>query len=209
MLARFSLTPTARLDEEEKTRVGRRARPPTLLQLVLLDSDATAGVDPSLRRRATVSAFAEDRLEVERASGAPAAALQNWYQQGTAMWRGSSTPGAAMLAGLPLHAKRGSLAETAAWATKEQRVTANGRRLERAAQVEAIRREVRGLWAKRSEAERYRARVIAWSPMRKRRTAAASHQTGVPPIVPIGLKPSAMLRHHVQARRCRRRDRTC
>jgi hypothetical protein len=32
-------------------------------------------------------------------------------------------------------------------------VTANGRRLERAAQVEAIRREVRGLWAKRSEGE--------------------------------------------------------
>jgi hypothetical protein len=31
-----------------------------------------------------------------------------------------STPKAAMLAGIPLHAKRGSLAETAAWATKGQ-----------------------------------------------------------------------------------------
>jgi hypothetical protein len=39
----------------------------------------------------------------------------------------------------------GSAATGPAAATKEQRVTANGRRLERAAQVEAIRREVRGL----------------------------------------------------------------
>ena len=30
----IELTPTARFDEEEKTRVGRRARPPMLLQLV-------------------------------------------------------------------------------------------------------------------------------------------------------------------------------
>ena len=34
VLARIELTPTAPSDEEEKTRVGRRARPPTLLQLV-------------------------------------------------------------------------------------------------------------------------------------------------------------------------------
>ena len=73
----------------------------------------------------------------------------------------------------------------------------------------AIRREVRGLWAKPSEAERYRARVIGWSPVRKRGRTPADHETGVPPIVPVGLEPSAMLRHRVQARRCRRRDRTC
>jgi hypothetical protein len=34
VLAGLELTPTARFDEEEKTRVGRRARPPMLLQLV-------------------------------------------------------------------------------------------------------------------------------------------------------------------------------
>jgi hypothetical protein len=60
--------------------------------LVLLDSDAAAGVDASICRRATVSSFAEDRLDAGRASGAPAAAPQNWYQRGAAMWRGSSTP---------------------------------------------------------------------------------------------------------------------
>ena len=103
----------------------------------------------------------------------------------------------------------GSPLETAGEATKEQRVAANGRRLERAAQVEAIRREACGLWAKRSEAERYWARVIAWSLRESAVRRRPSHQTGVPPIVPVGLEPSAMLRHHVQARRCRRRDRTC
>ena len=34
MLAGLELTPTAPFAEEEKTRVGRRARPPMLLQLV-------------------------------------------------------------------------------------------------------------------------------------------------------------------------------
>ena len=74
MLAGLELTSTAPFDEEEKTRVGRRARPTMLLQLVLLDSDAAAGVDASTCRRATVSAFAEDRLEAERASGPGVAA---------------------------------------------------------------------------------------------------------------------------------------
>ena len=39
MLAGLELTPTARFDEEEKTRVGRRARPPMLLQLVRRSTD--------------------------------------------------------------------------------------------------------------------------------------------------------------------------
>ena len=42
VLARIELTPTAGLDEKEKTRVGRRARPPTLLQLVQCDSQMPA-----------------------------------------------------------------------------------------------------------------------------------------------------------------------
>jgi hypothetical protein len=56
-----------------------------LLLVVLLHSDA-AGVDASICGRATVSAFADDRLETDRASGASDAARQNWYQRGAAMW---------------------------------------------------------------------------------------------------------------------------
>ena len=42
MLAGLELTPTARFDEEEKTRVGRRARPPMLLQLIQGGTDREA-----------------------------------------------------------------------------------------------------------------------------------------------------------------------
>jgi hypothetical protein len=52
----------------------QRAWIATLLRLILLDSDAAAAVDVSIRRRATVRSFAEDRLGAERASGLGVAA---------------------------------------------------------------------------------------------------------------------------------------
>jgi len=55
-----------------------------LFLVVHFDSDAAAGVDASIRRRATVSAFAENRLEPDRASVAPAGAPQDWFQRGAA-----------------------------------------------------------------------------------------------------------------------------
>jgi hypothetical protein len=42
-----------------------------LVEIVHLDSDAAAGADTSIRRRATVNTFAGDRPEVERASPTP------------------------------------------------------------------------------------------------------------------------------------------
>ena len=50
---------------KQESASGRSAR----LYLVLFDSDAAAGVDASICGRATVSAFADDRLETDRASG--------------------------------------------------------------------------------------------------------------------------------------------
>ena len=47
----------------------RRSSVEALLRFVLLGSHATAGVGASIYRRATVSAFAEDRSQAERASG--------------------------------------------------------------------------------------------------------------------------------------------
>ena len=47
-----------------------------------LDSAATAGVDASIRRRATVSVFAEDRLEAARASATPTAARHHHRHRG-------------------------------------------------------------------------------------------------------------------------------
>jgi hypothetical protein len=45
------------------------------------DSAAADGADALIRSRATVSAFAEDRLDVERTSGPLAAAPQNLCQR--------------------------------------------------------------------------------------------------------------------------------
>jgi hypothetical protein len=56
-----------------------------LLLVVLLHSDA-AGVDASICGREIVSAFADDRLEAERASGASMPHGRNPYQRGAAMW---------------------------------------------------------------------------------------------------------------------------
>jgi hypothetical protein len=61
----------------------QRCRPALLV--VLLHSDV-AGVDASICGREIVTAFADERLEAKRASGASDAARQNWYQRGAAMW---------------------------------------------------------------------------------------------------------------------------
>jgi hypothetical protein len=55
VLAGLELTPTARFDEEEKTRVGRRARPPMLLQLVRTGTDVEAA--PLFRNACASSTF--------------------------------------------------------------------------------------------------------------------------------------------------------
>jgi len=57
----------------------------SLVLVVLLDGDAATSAYCSIRRRATVSAFAEDRLEAERTSGVPAAALASWYERQAAV----------------------------------------------------------------------------------------------------------------------------
>jgi hypothetical protein len=100
-VAGVGLNETLATDELQQRRRPSAATDAGLLLLVLLDSDAAAGVNASICRRATVSAFAEKRLDAERASGAPAASPQSWYERGAVMWRGSSTPNAAALVPIP------------------------------------------------------------------------------------------------------------
>ena len=95
-------------------------------RLVLLDSDAAAGVDASIYRRATVSAFAKDRLDAKRVRGTPTAAPQNWYQRGAAMSRASSTPTPVVRRRWPLRSNMGrflakSLVEAAVSARSRSR----------------------------------------------------------------------------------------
>ena len=66
-------------DTLRSSAIRARSTVPSVL-LLLVDSDATGGVDVSICRRATVSAFAEKQLKAERASG-PSVAAPHYDQR--------------------------------------------------------------------------------------------------------------------------------
>ena len=110
-----------RSERKHARRDGRGLGPPRVASVVLLDSDAAAGLDASICRRATVSAFAEDRLEAERPCGPGVAA--------PAPRSASRSTSKDRRRWLPLSASRqsGRCVEAAALVLASQEFVANGR----------------------------------------------------------------------------------